>query len=423
MYDKIKILINDPEEKLGYPYIILRESLKSFKRNNGLETSATLAFFGFFSLIPLLILIVYLLSNVILSSQVAAKEIEQLTEQIFPAYHKVLLKEVYAVARQKTWGLLSIVALFWAVTPLASSLRFAFLKIFKEEWDAPYWKDKLVNAFAVFIILVLFIGVVLGETVYASLMTPYTKSPSFLFRVFSLIATPILTTLVIMLFYLIFCPVKLKFTNLLVGSFITAALWLTTKPIFLLFLKFNPNYGVTFGSLKAIFILIIWVYYQFVVILFGMEIMANIRRRETLLLSGLLQKSIPVRKGPRRILDRFAGSYSRGEVVCREGEEGFDMFYILSGAVEIRRKEKALRVMKEGEYFGEMAMLLRTPRTATVIALEDDTRLIKIREDNFETILRENPKIVHSILKEMAERVKKTNELLEGIEREKGGQG
>ena len=421
MYDKIKKLIDDPEEKFGYPYIILRESMKSFKRNNGLETSATLAFFGFFSLIPLLILIVYIFSNVILSSQAATKGIEQLTEQIFPAYSKVLLKEIYAVAKQRTWGLLSFIALFWAVTPLASSLRFAFLRIFKEEWDAPYWKDKLVNAFAVFIILVLFIGVILGEIVYASLMTPYTKHPGFLFRVFNFITTPVLATLVIALFYLIFCPVKLKFTNLMAGSFITAALWLTTKPIFLLFLKINPNYGVTFGSLKAIFILIIWVYYQFVVILFGTEIMANIRRREALLLSGLLQKSTVLRKGPRKIMDRFARSYSRGEVVCREGEEGVDMFYILSGAVEIRRKDKALRVMREGEYFGEMAMLIRTPRTATVIALEDDTRLIRIREDNFETILRENPKIVHSILKEMAERVKKTNELLEDLEREKGG--
>jgi len=423
MYDKLKNIIDDPEEKFGYPYIILRESFKSFRRNNGLETSATLAFFGFFSLIPLLILIVYLLSNVILSSQVAMKGIENLTEQIFPAYHKVLLKEVYAVARQRTWGLLSFIALFWAVTPLASSLRFAFLKIFKEEWDAPYWKNKLVNAVAVFIILVLFIGVILGEIVYASVMKPYTRDPGIFFRVLNLIATPILTTLVIALFYLIFCPVKLKFTNLLAGSFITAALWLTTKPIFLLFLKFNPNYGVTFGSLKAIFILIIWVYYQFVVILFGTEIMANIRRRETLLLSGLLQKSASIRKGPKKIMDRFAGSYSRGEVICREGEAGAEMFYILNGAVEIRRKDKTLRVMKEGEYFGEMAMLLRTPRTATAIAVEDDTRLIKIREDNFETILRENPKIVHGILKEMAERVKKTDELVDELERGKDGQG
>jgi membrane protein len=423
MYDKLRNIIDDPEEKFGYPYIILRESLKSFRRNNGLETSATLAFFGFFSLIPLLILIVYILSNVILSSQVATKGIENLTEQIFPAYHKVLLKEVYAVARQRTWGLLSFIALFWAVTPLASSLRFAFLRIFKEEWNAPYWKDKLGNAVAVFIILVLFIGVILGEIVYASVMTPYTRNPGLYFRVLNFIATPILTTLVIALFYLIFCPVKLNYTNLLAGSFITAALWLTTKPIFLLFLKFNPNYGVTFGSLKAIFILIIWVYYQFVVILFGTEIMANIRRREAILLSGLLQKSATMRKGPRKVMDRFATSFTRGEVICREGEEGFDMFYILNGAVEIRRKDKALRVLKEGEYFGEMAMLLRTPRTATVIAVEDDTRLIKIREDNFETILRENPKIVHAILKEMAERVKKTNELLEEFEREKGGQG
>jgi len=63
-----------------------------------------------------------------------------------------------------------------------------------------------------------------------------------------------------------------------------------------------------------------------------------------------------------------------------------------------------------------MAMLLRSPRTATVIAVEDDTRLIRIREDNFETILRENPKIVHGILKEMAERVKRTDELVDELE-------
>jgi membrane protein len=417
MYEKIKNIIDDPEERFGYPYLILRESIKSFRRNNGLETSATLAFFGFFSLIPLFILIVYLLSNVILTSQVATKGIENLAEQIFPAYHKVLLKEIYAVAKQRTWGLLSLVALFWSVTPLASSLRYAFLRIFKEEWDAPYWKDKLVNAFAVFIILVLFIGVILGEILYASIMTPYARHPGLLMRVLNVISTPLLATLVIALFYLIFCPVKLKATNLAAGSFITAALWLVTKPVFLLFLKFNPNYGVTFGSLKAIFILIIWVYYQFVVILFGTEIMANIRRREAILLSGLLQqKSLSPRKGPRRIMDRFAASYSRGEVICREGEEGADMFYILSGAVEIRRKDKMLRVLKEGDYFGEMAMLLRAPRTATVVAVEDDTRLIRIREDNFETILRENPKIVHGILKEMAERVKRTDELVDELE-------
>ncbi|MGB4549610.1 MAG: YhjD/YihY/BrkB family envelope integrity protein [Syntrophales bacterium] len=417
MREKIRHFIDDPEERFGYPYLILRGSLRSFGRNNGLETSATLAFFGFFSLIPLFILIVYILSNVILTSQAAVRGIENLAEQIFPAYHKVLLKEVYAVAKQRTWGLLSLIVLFWSVTPLASSLRFAFLRIFKEERDAPYWKNKLINAVAVFILLVLFIGVILGEILYASVMTPYAGSPGVLMRVFNVISAPLLATLVIALFYLIFCPVQLKAANLAVGSFITATLWLVAKPVFLLFLKFNPNYGVTFGSLKAIFILIIWVYYQFVVILFGMEIMANIRRREALLLSGLLQqKSLPSRKGPRRIMDRFATPYSRGEVVCREGEEGTDMFYILSGAVEIRRKDKTLRVLKEGDYFGEMAMLLRSPRTATVIAVEDDTRLIRIREDNFETILRENPKIVHGILKEMAERVKRTDELVDELE-------
>ncbi len=418
----MKPLLDDLEEKLGYPYLIFRESLKSFTRNNGLETAATLAFFGFFSLIPLLIIIVYLLSNIILSSQVAMKGIESLIGQIFPAYHKVLLKEIYAVAKQRTWGILSFLALFWSVTPLASSLRFALLRVFKVERDQPFWKNKLINAFAVFIVLALFIGVILGEIVYTSMTAPYTRHPGPWIQVLNFLAAPILATLVIAMFYLIFCPVPLKAANLLAGSFITASLWLAAKPVFLLFLKFNPDYGLTFGSLKAIFILIIWVYYQFVVILFGTEIMANIRRREALLLSGLLQESAPPRKGPRKIMDRFAASYGRGEVVCGEGEPGAEMFYILEGAVEIRRRGKTLRVLKAGEYFGEMAMLLRAPRTATVIASAEETRLIRIGEDNFETILRENPKIVHGILKEMAERVKRTDELVDELDTGKGGE-
>ena len=415
--------LRDPEDRFGFPYIVLRESIKSFKRNNGLETSATLAFYGFFSLIPLFILVMYLTSNFLLSSQIATKAIGELAEKMFPAYHKVLIKEVYAVSRQRTWGLLSILALFWAVTPLAAALRSAFMRIFAEEQGAPYWKEKLINASAVFVMLLIFVGVVTGEILYDSLMKPYMRESTLAVRALNLLATPVLTAGFMALFYLLFCPVRLKVGNLLAGSLVTAVLWVATRPLFVLFLKFNPNYGVTFGSLKAIFILIIWVYYQFAVILFGTEIMANIRRREALLLAQLFRGKGAGRKGPTRVMERFARSLSRGEVICREGEEGQEMFYILWGSVDIRRADKTLRVMREGEYFGEMAMLLGSPRVATVVAAEDDTRVVRISRDNLEVILRENPKIVMSILREMAERVKKTNEMVDAIDREKANPG
>ena len=57
-------------------------------------------------------------------------------------------------------------------------------------------------------------------------------------------------------------------------------------------------------------------------------------------------------------------------------------------------------------------MLLNSPRTATIIAAESDTELIRISQGNFDVILSENPKIVLAILKEIALRLKITDESL-----------
>ena len=50
------------------------------------------------------------------------------------------------------------------------------------------------------------------------------------------------------------------------------------RPLFGLFLQYNPGYGYAFGSLKTIFLLLVWIYYAFVIILFGAVVIAVIRR-------------------------------------------------------------------------------------------------------------------------------------------------
>ena len=52
------------------------------------------------------------------------------------------------------------------------------------------------------------------------------------------------------------------------------------------------------------------------------------------------------------------------------------MFYILSGSVRLIKKGQALRVMQKGEYFGEMALLIGTPRTTSAQAEEDQHFLL-----------------------------------------------
>ena len=212
--------------------------------------------------------------------------------------------------------------------------------------------------------------------------------------------------------FLVFSPVRLRMAHVLAGAVTSALLMAVIRPVFGLFLQFNPDYGYAFGSLKAVFLVIIWAYYTFAVILFGAEVIANVRRREALLLKGLFSESGGVASKP--LLDRFIRACGESETLFREGERGQEMYYVLSGGVSLTRKGTRLVTLTKGGYFGEMSMLLDAPRTATAVVSEPGTSLVVISRDNFDMILRENPGIVQTILVEMASRLKTTNERLEG---------
>ena len=86
-------------------------------------------------------------------------------------------------------------------------------------------------------------------------------------------------------------------------------------------------------------------------------------------------------------------------VIVREGSSDDSAFLVLSGRVAVRRKdpesgiEFLLAELGEGEMFGEMALLTRKPRTASVTALEATTCGI-IEQSDFDQLLTEHPAAV-----------------------------
>lgn len=69
-------------------------------------------------------------------------------------------------------------------------------------------------------------------------------------------------------------------------------------------------------------------------------------------------------------------SYSQGTAILKEGEAGDSIFLIRSGSVQVALQgasgpSTSLAVMHAGDIFGEMAVLERKPRSATVLAKED----------------------------------------------------
>jgi len=68
--------------------------------------------------------------------------------------------------------------------------------------------------------------------------------------------------------------------------------------------------------------------------------------------------------------------YGAGEVIFNEGEEGRHVYVVKSGRVEVVRRKKGggpdvMSVLGPGDHFGELALLGKTPRTATIRTLED----------------------------------------------------
>lgn len=79
-------------------------------------------------------------------------------------------------------------------------------------------------------------------------------------------------------------------------------------------------------------------------------------------------------------------SVSAGDVVIHQGEPGERFYVIRSGEVEVEREGQTLARLGRGEAFGEIALLLNVPRTATVRAVVDST-LLALEARDFHDLL------------------------------------
>lgn len=122
--------------------------------------------------------------------------------------------------------------------------------------------------------------------------------------------------------------------------------------------------------------------------------------------------------GDELMLKKFGRDFPKGAVLFRAGELNKDMYVIHSGMVSITKKvkdaEKVLAVLGPGEFFGEMAILLDKPRSATAEVVEDSL-LIVLDPKTFEAMISSNVGIALKIIKKLASRLFEANEKIEGL--------
>ena len=109
-------------------------------------------------------------------------------------------------------------------------------------------------------------------------------------------------------------------------------------------------------------------------------------------------------------------SVEAGTVVVSAEESGDSMFVIASGKVKVvlygqTGREIILSILKGGDFFGEMSLFDRQPRSANVVAVAE-TQLLALDRDAFHKHLLANPSTALAILAEMSRRLRHADEVI-----------
>ena len=116
-----------------------------------------------------------------------------------------------------------------------------------------------------------------------------------------------------------------------------------------------------------------------------------------------------------KLFEKFGKIVHKNETIFREGDFGDQMYIVQEGEIEIRKKAKdsykVLDTLNDGDFFGEMAIIDKSPRSASAVALED-SRLLVVTERSFDFMLDNNINFTKKLVGELVEKIRNSNKLI-----------
>lgn len=390
---------------------VFRETLAGFAKHNIMGLSASLSFYALFALIPLILLIFYLLSHLVFSSDYAIVKLAILTSNIMPEFSGKIMTEVYKASNSKAaWGALGLFILLWTITPLARAMRSSFYNISSIIEQPSFFKGKLRDILSVLGILLLFFtftaaGFIVEEIVRFLAV----HLPKGILSFVGGSITLAVTTSLIALFYKMFFPMRVALRHIFIGALLTALLWVLMRPAFGLFLSINQNFGAVFGSMKNMFVSITWLYVNFAVFLLGSVLIATLRKQDALLLRGLFDDVPDKANYIEALMQRYGMTLIQHDHVFEIGNTERSLYYLVSGEIHLSNDQGISRKITANNYFGETASLTEQPSTTNAMVASPEARIIVIHAENIDAMLTDNPKIAMRLLKQLAARIEKSS--------------
>jgi membrane protein len=404
---------------------VFADAVINFDKNGNVNQAAAISLYSILSFIPMFILTIIMVNQILGAFPHIQHEMLEGVKKLSPYFSGPLLDQLGGMEEKKhVLGWVGIITLIWFSSMIFGAIETAMNMIFHSHEHRSYIASKLLAiamipaAWAVAVASIVVTSVaallakqpLLAETVFQNF--PMIKGAFFQY------AIPFLVTILFFtILYKVIPTGKIPLGVAVTGGAIFSALMEVAKHFFAWYVANYTRYNVIFGSLETVVILVIWVFYIALILLFCAELMSSFIRRDLILLHKAFFK--PGKKWSttdERLFHKFGRIYPKDKYVFQEGDAGTEMYYILSGRIQLEKTigltKKILTDMGPGNYFGEIAALIEAKRTASAKASED-AELAVIDSDTFRNLLRESDDASLFMLKEFSRRIKKTNEALE----------
>jgi membrane protein len=404
---------------------ILRDAYQNYTRNSEVNQAAAIAFYAILSLIPMFLLTLLAAGYFFSAHPQIQQDIAANIRAIHPFFSDDLLNNIVKLKEShRIVGWIGIISLLWLSAMIFEALEKALNIIFRAKTLRNFVESKLLALAMIplgWLVSITSVGIAYIAAVVWK-QSPLVKS-SFLSNCYAGVLHHLIPYLItvgfVTLLYRIIPKTRISLRGAIGGATIFATLLEAAKYFFAWYIANYTHYDVIFGSMEAVVLLVIWVFYVAMMLLFCAELISSYERRDLILLEqALLMQRSNVLKTEERLFRKFGRKYEHGEYLFKEGDTGQDMFYILDGEVRVEKKAgqvtKTLAEIGAGAYLGEMAALIDVPRSASAYTLKKSYVAV-ISGDIFRDLLRESEAVSLFMLQEFSHRIMHTNDDLERV--------
>lgn len=267
-----------------YTSLIVRQAALNFTRYSAPQMAASLAFYALLSLFPLLTVLVAI-GSLVYEHYLTSEEILDALVLVFPVSRELIRVNLYSILRLRgTVSLVSILALLWSSSGYFNTLLININRAWPEARQRHFVQNRLLALVFVFSLVALMLSSLMATVIFDLLpgfsivIGPgVTIYKPLIWRLMSNVF-PFLTR--VFVFWLLYQAAPNTWVRKVAafwGAIIAAVSWEALTAGLSWFLRSGlAHYDLVYGSLGAIVILMLWVYFTGWIILFGAHLSAAI---------------------------------------------------------------------------------------------------------------------------------------------------